>query len=64
MLRILRDISATAGIILVIGVVIVLIPVISAIVTGVGLLLLLCFLAALIYTGLRESSAEGKNTEY
>jgi len=56
MVRLLRDIAATAGVIIVIGVVIFLIPVISVIFTGVGIFLLLCFFALIIFTGFRMDS--------
>ena len=56
MVQLLRDIAATAGVIIVIGVVIFLIPVISVIFTGVGIFLLLCFLALIIFTGFRMDS--------
>ena len=58
MLKLLRDIAATAGIIIVIGVVIFLIPMISVILTGVGTFLLLCFLALIIFAGFRAESED------
>ena len=50
----LRAIAATAGIIVLIGVMVSLIPVITAVITGVGILLLLGLVAGTIYLVIRD----------
>ena len=54
MLRTMKDILVTLGIVIGIGVVIILVPVIGAMLTGIGTLFLIIILEGVIYQAVRE----------
>lgn len=63
MLKALRDFILTIGILIAIGVVITLIPIISAVISGLGLLAVLGLIGSVIYAGFREINETSVKTK-
>jgi hypothetical protein len=55
MLRVLRDFATTVAIVIVICIGATLVPVITAVITVIGVLLCICALAAIIYSVLHDT---------
>ena len=62
-MKVLRDLAATVAVLVVIGVISTLVPVLTAILAGIGTLIIIGLMGAVIYSGFKGDFINPKDTE-